>query len=134
MMAQKMVKSKTHQRVTVRPVDIHAGIYAALSTDGISWYRVDVRAQTCSCPSGQYGFRNTRVHGGMCRHVVAARTWARALASMTPADRERALHLQNVRVNVDAIDIPALDAPLAQKVQAPPRYHDASGLLEAFGM
>jgi hypothetical protein len=119
------------QPVTVEIVDMHAGIYRAGSTDGVSWYRVDVRTQTCTCAAGAYGFRHVRV--GACRHLIASRVVARGLASMTPAGRARVLTcVRNIRVNVAAVDVARLSTPLAHRPARPQTA--ASGLLEAFGI
>jgi hypothetical protein len=52
----------------------------------------------------------------MCRHLLAARVIARSLASMTATDRARALAtVRNIRVNVEAVDVSRLSAPLARR-------------------
>lgn len=127
---------KTQETVQVRCIDPYAGLYRALSSDGRTWYAVDVRARTCSCPAGAYKFAGVKSRGGQCRHLVAARAFARGLAGMTPADRENALRLQNVRVHVDRIDHELLELPVGQgrheRGQENPHRGSARGLLEAF--
>jgi hypothetical protein len=116
---------------------MHAGIYLALSSDGRTWYAVDVRARSCSCPAGAHDFAGVKSHGGVCKHLVAARVYARMLASMTPQAREIALRLQGVRIHVDRIDTAALDRPVGQiaaAAQDNPHAGSAAGLLDAFGV
>ncbi len=114
MMQHTAATSKSQVHIEI--IDPRAGLYAALSSDGERYYTVNVAARSCSCPSGAHGFRNVKAHGGMCRHLLAARTVARGLASMTAADRARVLAtVQNIRVNVAAVDISRLSAPLAQR-------------------
>lgn len=111
MMPATSPKSKA---VTVIVVDMYAGIYQTSSSDGVSAYRTDVKARTCSCAAGNSGFRNCGK--GMCRHLVAARVVARGIASMpTKADRERAARIV-VRVNVAAVNVAALSLPLVAEV------------------
>jgi hypothetical protein len=110
-----MVATATRTRkpappVQVRPLDVGAGLYSALSSDGSTWYRADVKDRTCTCPAGARAFAHcTR---GACRHLIAARVIARGLASMAPAARAVALRLTNYRVHVERVDLAALDAPL----------------------
>ena len=96
---------------------MHAGLWAALSSDQSTWYLLDLRQHTCSCPAGERHFEHCKA--GACKHMIACRTWARSLASMTPAARTIALRLQNVRVRVDRVDLAALGAPLAPSTTAP---------------
>jgi hypothetical protein len=98
--------------VHVAVLDLHAGLWSALSSDGSTWYMQDLRQHTCSCPAGQDGFR--RCKKGACKHVIAARVWARALASMPPAARAVALRFTRVTINVHRVDVAALSQPLAR--------------------
>ncbi len=108
--------------VVIEPGDVTAGKYGALSSAGDRWYVVNVSARTCTCPAGERHFEGCKK--GACKHLIAARVIARALASMTPTDRAAALCLQNLRVNVDRVDLAALDAPLARPT--------AAALMEAY--
>jgi hypothetical protein len=111
MVEQMATQSKTSVHIEI--IDPRAGIYAALSSDGERWYTVNVAARSCSCPSGAHGFRG--VKAGACRHLIAARVVARGLASMSPAERVIASRLQNIRVNVAAVSVSALSAPLTRR-------------------
>jgi hypothetical protein len=117
-----MVATATRTRkpappVQVRPLDVGAGLYSALSSDGTTWYLVDVKDRTCTCPAGARGFAHCKA--GACRHLIAARVIARGLASMAPAARAAALRLVNFRVHVERVDLAQLDAPLARHAAAP---------------
>jgi predicted nucleic acid-binding Zn finger protein len=101
---------KLQPPVTVRPRDVQAGLWLALSSDGTQWYMQDLREYSCTCPAGVQHFAHCKK--GQCKHVIAARTIARALASMSPADRAIAERMQNIRVHVDQVDVAALAAPL----------------------
>jgi hypothetical protein len=113
MVAQaKATRTRKPTLVEVQPYDLHAGLWAALSSDQSTWYLLDLRERTCSCPAGQRGFQGCKK--GACKHMLAARFWARSLASMTPAARAQGLRLAHVKVNVDKVDLAALDAPLSR--------------------
>ena len=47
--------------VEVKPLDVHAGFWAALSSDQSTWYLLDLRLHTCSCPAGERGFTGVKV-------------------------------------------------------------------------
>jgi hypothetical protein len=112
MMTQSATTHKNQVHIEI--IDPRAGLYAALSSDQTCYYTVNVAARSCSCPAGAHGFRSCKQ--GACKHLIAARTVARALASMTPAERVIATRMQNIRVNVAAVDVARLNTPLARPV------------------
>lgn len=80
-----MVATTTRPRkpaapVQVRPLDVGAGLYSALSSDLHTWYLADVKDRTCTCRAGQDGFRHCKA--GACRHLIAARVIARLLCAL----------------------------------------------------
>jgi hypothetical protein len=103
--------------VEVAVLDLFAGLWTALSSDGSRWYMQDLKERTCSCPAGERHFQGCK--RGACKHLLAARFWARSLASMSPAARAQALRLTHVKVHVDRVDMAALDMPLVRKEVAP---------------
>ena len=88
---------------TVIPVDVRAGVYNTSSSDGAGWYVTDVKAITCTCKAGQDGFKRCKTLP-YCRHMLAAKVVAKALASMTPTDRAATLRVTTaVHVKTDVV-------------------------------
>lgn len=74
--AQKTQTRKSTYRPHVRLVDASRGLYTVQSQTYIYvLYGVDVVLGTCECEAGQQGFRNCMKHGGVCKHVAAARAY-----------------------------------------------------------
>jgi len=111
---------------TVIAVDVYAGVYNTSSSTGAGWYVTDVKHVTCTCKAGQSGFVGCKKLP-YCRHMVAAKVVARALASMTAADRAATLRVMGpTHVKVDA-----LLARAATPVRAP-AADPAAALLECY--
>ncbi len=101
MMPAQTAKSKP---ATVRIINLRAGDYKVLSTDGITWYYVNVARISCTCPAGAHGFVNCKQRG-FCRHIAAAKVVAKM-----HHDREQA----------------------SRQAAAPQKYHDSAGLMELY--
>lgn len=66
------------KRITVRLGDIHTGDYRVLSSDGITWYAVNVATPSCTCKAGAHGFTGCKSMP-FCKHVRAAKILAKAI-------------------------------------------------------
>ncbi len=120
--------AKVAAPVTVRPFDVRAGQYGTLSSDGHTWYSTDVKHVTCTCKAGADGFARCKTLP-YCRHMLAAKTVARALASMCASDRAAALAATTaIKVKTDVVM-----ARMATAATPPPVAVDpAAALLECY--
>ena len=81
---------KPQPPVTVRPLDVRAGLYSTSSRDGHTLYTTDVRNVTCTCAAGQRNFEGCK-QAPYCRHMIAAKLVARSLAQMSREARAATL-------------------------------------------
>jgi hypothetical protein len=79
-----MPQTKEAYKVTVRIVNLRAGDYRVLSSDGATWYAVNVAHTTCTCKAGQNSFRGCK-RMPYCKHVAGAK-----LVAKMHHDREQA--------------------------------------------
>jgi len=113
---------------TVIPVDVRAGVYNTSSSDGAGWYMTDVKSVTCTCKAGQDSFKRCKTLP-YCRHMLAAKVVARALASIAPADRAATLRVMGpTHVKVDAL----LARAAATTTPAPAPATDPAARLECY--
>jgi len=117
---------------TVIPVDVRAGVYTTSSSDGAGWYMTDVKNVTCTCKAGQDGFKRCKTLP-YCRHMLAAKVVARALASIAPADRAATLRVMGpTHVKTDVVMARAAAATTTPPAPAADAADPAAALLECY--
>jgi hypothetical protein len=72
---------------TIRISNLRAGEYTVLSSDGATWYAVNVVRMSCTCKAGQTGFTNCRTDH-MCRHLRVSKMLARVSHDRAVAARQ----------------------------------------------
>ena len=123
---------KVAMPTTVIAVDVRAGVYNTSSSTGTGWYLTDVKAVTCTCKAGQDGFKRCKTLP-YCRHMLAAKVVARALASIAPANRAATLRVMGpTHVKTDVVLAHAAAARVATPPAPAPAADPALALLECY--